>query len=975
MAHPFGELLAQYRARKRGLSQAKLAEWVGYDPAVIARMCQGHKDLTGPTGRTKVLRIIAVLHERSVLQDLAEANALLAAANLPPLFERIPTEAIQITAFRAAEKSAAAVRPITTQALPSPISSFIGREDEISAVITRLKSARLLTLVGAGGSGKTRLALQIVQQLIEASSIVQSEKSGHKDFADGIWWIELANIQAGEFLPETVAHALGINTASGDSATTTITQRLQSRHTLLVLDNCEHVLEASIALVVALLQSCPHLKILTTSRESLNVMGETLWQVSGLDLPPAYAIPDGHLGNLPESMELFYERAAAVNQYFKRNHRNDTTVARICRKLEGMPLGIELAAVQMKSMSIAEIAHQLDDHLALLTTSHRMASPRHQALSMAIDWSYRMLTEHERNFFQHMSVFVGGWTLQAAQAVTNGEQTAPEILSRLVDKSLIIGEDHNQSIRYRMLEPIRQFAHAKLCERGEEATLLQAHFEYFLAFAERMDSQLTEWPLNAWLVSFEAEHDNIRVALVWSRRVANHAKWAQASLRLVHAWRFCLMNHGQYAEGRNWLLETLYRNNLVDVPEFATLRAKALTTEVPCLLYLGRWPEFTRIEEHAQRCLTLCQALADVDGQAHALQSLGYVAWVQKANAQAVELAYQAINLFHSIQHIQGYWSSSFLLWRVLQAHGKRREAIAAMRLAADTLINWGDRWYFGNLLQAMAGLLIEEGEFQEASNVWIFLIDDAEKIDDRLTHWWGFESLQTINYPMALELAGTYLERQRREGDTHTIAQALHQLGRILLDEASSHESLLQVAAILDESVQLWRKLGPVSLRSSSLRGALLHRGQVAHFQGDPHTALAYYDEAYFYADQVGDQDTDAMVSFWRAQAMLMLGNSESALLHIRRAFAHFCKMQWTASIIIALAPLSLLWQQQGEFAAAARLAGFAERNESLLRSVHRRFRRDYDRIIQDARGRLGDPAWAEGQAMTLEQVLDWIT
>ena len=379
----------------------------------------------------------------------------------------------------------------------------------------------------------------------------------------------------------------------------------------------------------------------------------------------------------------------------------------------------------------------------------------------------------------------------------------------------------------------------------------------------------------------------------------------------------------------------------------------------------------------SQRCLIQCQALADVDGQAHALQSLGYVAWVHKANARAVELADQAVELFRSIQHMQGYWSGSFLLWRVLQAHGKRREAITAMRLAADTLIEWGDHWYFGNLLQAMAGLLIEEGEFQEASNVWIFLIDDAEKIDDRLTHWWGFESLQTTNYPMALELTAAYLERQRRVGDTHAIAQALHQLGRILLDEASSHKSLLQVATILDESVQLWRKIGPVSLRSSSLRGALLHRGQAAHFHGDPQMALAYYDEANFYADQVGDQDTSAMVSFWRAHAMLMLGNSESALLYIRQAVAHFCKMQSTESIIVALAPLSLIWQRQGKLAAAARLAGFAARGESLLRSMHRRFRRDYDRIIQDARGRLGDPdwaaAWAEGQAMTLEQILDW--
>ena len=265
MAHPFGELLAQYRARKRGLSQAKLAEWVGYDPAVLARMCQGHKDLTGPTGRTKVLRMIGVLHERGVLQDLAEANALLAAASMPPLFEGIPIEAVQIAAFRAPEKLATTVRPITMQALPLPISSFIGRENEISAVIARLKSARLLTLVGAGGSGKTRLALQIVRQLIEASGLAQNENSGHKDFSDGIWWIELANIQEGEFVPETIANALSTNTTTGDSATASITQRLQSRHALLVLDNCEHVLEASIALVVTLLQSCPHLKILKVS--------------------------------------------------------------------------------------------------------------------------------------------------------------------------------------------------------------------------------------------------------------------------------------------------------------------------------------------------------------------------------------------------------------------------------------------------------------------------------------------------------------------------------------------------------------------------------------------------------------------------------------------------------------------------------------------------------------------------------------
>ncbi len=342
--------------------------------------------------------------------------------------------------------------------LPLQLTSFVGREREVAEVTGQLSETRLITLRGPGGCGKTRLALEVASEVA-------------KSFEGGVWWVGLAPLSDTELVPQAVASVLNVLEAPGRSPIETLADHLETRRALLILDNCEHLVEACAVLTDALLRSCPSLRVLATSREALGVGGEVSWPVPPLSLPdPRRLLSEGSLPDY-ESARLFVERARAVKPSFALDERSATAVARICYRLDGMPLAIELAAARAGVLSAEQISSRLEDSLGLLTAGGRTAEPRQKTFRATLEWSYDLLSEPERELLGRLSVFAGGWTLEAAEAVGAGSGIERyeelDLLSGLVDKSLVVAEAGAEgALRYRMLEPVRQYAQERLEASG-----------------------------------------------------------------------------------------------------------------------------------------------------------------------------------------------------------------------------------------------------------------------------------------------------------------------------------------------------------------------------------------------------------------------------------------------------------------------------------------------------------------------------
>jgi non-specific serine/threonine protein kinase len=385
--------------------------------------------------------------------------------------------------------------------------------------------ARLVTLGGPGGCGKTRLALAVAQEMVES-------------FEGGVWWVELASLSDPKLVPGALASALGVREVADRSPTEVLVEHLETRKTLLVLDNCEHLVEGCAALADALLRACPELEILATSREPLRIGGEAVGMVPSLSFPdPLRLPPAAELANY-EAVRLFVERAKAVDVGFALTERNASAVARLCRKLDGIPLAIELAAARVRALTVEQISQRLEDPLGLLTTGSRTAAPRHQTLRAALQWSYELLSEQERELLGRLSVFSGGWDLEAAEAVGAGgpveSRLVLDLLSALVDKSLVVAEEGGEEgassyLRYRMLEPVRQYAREKLEESAEAPEVLRRHAEYYLALAERAEPELLGPDQGRWFGRLRSEVWNLQGVLSWSLSPAKRRKSAYRS--------------------------------------------------------------------------------------------------------------------------------------------------------------------------------------------------------------------------------------------------------------------------------------------------------------------------------------------------------------------------------------------------------------------------------------------------------------
>ncbi len=493
--------------------------------------------------------------------------------------------------------------------LPLARTSFVGRERETLEVKRLLAMTRLLTLTGAGGSGKTRLALKVARELAGA-------------YPDGAWLVELAPLSEEELVPQAVAQALSLREQPNRPLLQTLKDALRAKKMLLVMDNCEHLVEAVVRLVDALLGSCPRLRVLATSRETLNAAGEVSWVV------PSLTVPDSRQPSTPqelegyESVRLFEERARQRDPSLVLTLRNAPAVAQVCRRLEGIPLAIELAAGRMGVLSAEQLALRLEDPLKLLSGGSQTAEPRQRTLRATLEWSHELLSEPERTLFRRLSVFAGGWTLEAAEEVCSGEgideDDVLDLLSELVDKSLVVAEagEEEEVPRFRMLEPVRQYAQERLKESGTAERVRERHARHYLKLAERVEPELVGARPIAWLELLETEYGNLRAALSWALDGEEEsAERAEMGLRLAAALARFWDAHSP-AEGRRWLEKGLAKSGAAP----ASVRAKALNEAGFIAVYEGDPKAMALLEES----LALYKELGDKSGLALSMSNLGH---------------------------------------------------------------------------------------------------------------------------------------------------------------------------------------------------------------------------------------------------------------------------------------------------------------------------------------------------------------
>lgn len=819
--------------------------------------------------------------------------------------------------------------------VPRPLTSLIGRDREVAEVLERLEQVRLVTLIGGGGVGKTRLALEVAARVGER-------------YPGGAVWVDLAPLADSALVLWSVADALGIR-EEGVDGLAAVQDRLvawiAACPPLLVLDNCEHVLDAVTELVQTFLQQCPELRVLATSRQRLGLTGERAWRVPPLPVPtpeetsgvPAQGFSAREPGALdprpsrlaPQSspllkypaIELFVERAATARPGFCLEGAEDAVaVGQICRRLDGIPLAIELAAARVSLLSVEQIAVRLDDRFRLLGKGSRAALPRHQTLRALIDWSYDYLEDAEAALLRRLSVFASGWTLEAAEAVCACDTL--DLLDALVDRSLVLVEEVEGELRYRMLETVREYVRAKLRESGEEAAVRQQHREWALHLAEQLRKDLYGPRQEAALAQWEAELDNFRAVLEWC---SSDGSGQEAHLRLVGAlWPLWLLR-GHLSEGREHLRRALRHAGDVSprIRAQALMGAAALANE--------QW-DYRLARADAEACLALFRALDDAQGIADALLCLGTAARIAH-DAGARAYLEESLQICRRLGYAQGLVAVIALLGRDLMLSGQLMAARPLFEEGLTTARAMRDETSIAQSLYNLGALTRYEGDFARS-----------------------------------LDLLRPSLETFQRLGRLQAVAAALEAIAPA--EEAQGN--IERALACHEECVAIWRRLG----NPSKAAWSLLIMGNVAYRQGDLKLAHRHYSEGQQRSREAQHPTAVAFACNSLGTVAFDQGEPGRARELHGEALAIYCDVDERRGISWSLVRIGMAEAVAGDPEVAARLLGAA----SALREAQgvdpaAPAPRDLQRVLDTLRETLGmeawETAWQEGGAMPLEQVI----
>ncbi len=806
----FGAWLKQ-RLSALGLTQKELAEQAGCSAVMIEKIESGDRRPS-----SQVAEMLAEC--LNVPADERRAFAEFARARLPASWLALLAEADNRAPWRTLYRR--------STNLPSPHTAFIGREKEVEAAcaLLRLPSVRLLSMIGSPGIGKTRLSLRVAEELMG-------------DFEGNIFFVELAPVRDPDLVIPCIAGSLNLREVGGESLLRNLKRYLGDKRALLVLDNFEQVMPAAHQ-VGDLLTSAPWLKVLVSSREILHIYGEYEFQVPSLDLPSMSHLPPVERLMEYEAVRLFTERALAVRPHFTLTLENAPAVVEICTRLDGVPLAIELAAARARTLPPFEIVRRLDSNLQLLTGGARDLPPRQRALRSAIDWSYDLLNEEERQLFRRISVFVGGCSRQAAEAVC-GPQTADDIfitpeLESLVDKSLIRQEEINGEMRFSMLETIREYARWRLVGRGEDTIIYRRYADYYVALAEQAKSAMKGPQQLAWLDRLELEHNNLRAALGWALDAGD----AETALGLAGTlWRFWL-THGHLTEGRKWLMEAIeQRGDAGDAPD--TMLANSLNGAGNLACACG---DFAAAQPLYARSLSIRIRHGDKAGIANSLNNLALTAHSRCDYARVKALHEESLAIKRELGDNWGIASSLGNLGILAADQGDYASARALHEESLGLRRDLGDRLGVAlSLINLGIAVLAESLDSAEPE------LREAQK-----------PNLSPSLYAHAQTLFEESLAIRKELADRPGIAECLVRLGEVEHCRGSYNKA----DYLYQQSLEICRELGD----KPGISSALLDAGHVDIRRGHATQAAARFKESLTTRRHLGD--TRGMIESLAAMA-----------------------------------------------------------------------------------------------------------
>jgi len=603
--------------------------------------------------------------------------------------------------------------------LPAPLTSFVGRRNEIAEIRRLFAATRLLTLTGAGGCGKTRLALQVASELLD-------------EFRDGVWLVDLSPLSEPNLIVHTVAAIVGVREGPGRSLDNVLAEYFRARRALLVVDNCEHLIAACAQLVEPLLRVAPDLHVLATSREGLGVPGETVWRVPSLPVPAQSEWIDADALRQCDAVRLFADRASAVTPAFSITDGNAATVADICRRLDGIPLAIELAAARLNVLSVDQISVRLNDRFRLLTGGSRTGVARQRTLEATVDWSYDLLSKTEQRLLCRLSVFAGGWTLEAAEYVCSGiggrKQTMLDLLSHLVDKSLVIADDDGGGgRRYRLLETVRQYGRERVVRSGDAERVRDRHLVFFADLVRRAEPELQKADQVAWLNRLQLEHDNLRAALDWCLTAPQRA---DQGLELTAALFWFWTKRSYLGEGRRWL----ERGLAAESRRSPALRAKALIELAHTVFLQG---DYAGSKARSEESLSLAREAGDLWAVSWSLLMQALVAIMVGDFQQGARLATESQSAALAIGAVRLQGEAVEVLAYCAQERGDHGSASRLYEEGLALLRPTGDKWILGIALTDLATFRVAEGLHAQAK----VLLAEVIVLNEELANMVGIAS------------------------------------------------------------------------------------------------------------------------------------------------------------------------------------------------------------------------------------------
>jgi predicted ATPase/class 3 adenylate cyclase/DNA-binding CsgD family transcriptional regulator len=828
------------------------------------------------------------------------------------------------------------LKNVAVQHLPVALTSFVGRNTELPQVRELLTQNRLVTLTGAGGAGKTRLAIQIAGQL-----------SG--EFGDGVWYVDLAPITDPELVPVTVGRALGLPDQPGRSTMDTLTRFLADRQILVVLDNCEHLLDASAALVNALLATAARLTLLTTSREPIGVPGEVSWRVPSLSLRT-------------EAIDLFTDRARHARPEFVVTDDNAAVVAEICARLDGLPLAIELAAARVRALSLAEILESLHDRFRLLTGGARTAVRRQQTLRASVDWSHALLTEPERVLFRGLAAFLGGFDFDAARTVASGGDVERfqvlDLLTLLVDKSLVVADDTGGRTRYRLLETVRQYALEKLGESGEADAVRARHRDHYTAMAAVLDAPAGS-DYEHRLEQADIEIDNLRAAFAWSRE--NSA--IELALTLASSLQPLWQARGRIREGRAWFDTALADLDAQHPEAAAAVHARALGDKA----VLDTWAGAAASTDQAEQALAIAREVDDPALLARTLTACGFIAGAGYNSEVARECFAEAIGLARAVDD---RWRLSRIL--ALQAQGAEIAGdLLRMRAAGEEGRNLADaigdrfnsracRFYVGTSHTArgdLAGAVAQLGE----------VAAEAEEAHDEI-----YRVTSLGGQSLALAYQG---EATAARVAAEAALQGAAELG--------GRFAVVTHAAVGIAALAAGDRAAAHEARDAARQDMTVMSGGTAAVQAIWNAEAALADRDLAAARRWADKAVATTTGLWlawalstRARVAIAAGEPEQAERDAQDALAGAAEVEAHLFVPDILECLATLAGQDDSHREAARLFAAASGIRQRIGSVRFKiYDAEYQEAVAALRDTMGDSdfndAWTEGALLSIEEAI----